>query len=425
MQRSKIILVCLRINRMDPTTEASRAEKSGVQLVPTEWLARLIESDRFNHAVTYDPERRVTKGVMGNPTTTVQILFNADEWTLWVADSMQNTFRTYRGTMALVTSSPEEEATAPGILDLDKNGRRWEGGILKNQPFGWGTLYRDNGKKEYEGWMNGKLRVCYGTEYSEDAEIQLYQGYYFQGKRHGFGSLFERNGATNYEGYWIEDQRVSEVPFPVYSQMETIAFRLGNGPLDAFTLSPYLLKLKHLVIGNQFLNSTECFLVEELAALETLVLGDYNLIENAMKGKSGLFRVADCPSLQSLSVQNYACGVCGVFQLVHLPSLRSFTVGERSFSGVSVFHLEGDDESSQSRVELPQLEAVSLGDHSFNACRDVTFQSGRLKRLLPRSPATAVRSAGLGRALRPRQEAVSEQRERGHDEEWEWSGGET
>ena len=82
--------------------------------------------------------------------------------------------------MSCVTSSSEEAAAAPGILDICQSGRRWEGGVLKDQPFGWGTFYRDDGKKEYEGWMNGQTRVCYGIEYFEDVELPSYQGYYFQ-----------------------------------------------------------------------------------------------------------------------------------------------------------------------------------------------------------------------------------------------------
>lgn len=322
--------------------------------------------------------------------------------------------------MSCVTSSSEEAAAAPGILDICQSGRRWEGGVLKDQPFGWGTFYRDDGKKEYEGWMNGQTRVCYGIEYFEDVELPSYQGYYFQGKRHGFGSLYERNGTVQYEGYWMEGERASEVSSPVCSQMETIAFRIGNGPIGTFTLTPYLLRLKHLIIGNQFLSSTDRFLIESMMELETLVVGDYNLVENAMKGKSGLFRVASCPNLQSIYVQNYSCGVCGMFQLEYLPSLHSLQVGEGSFSGVSVFHLEGGDAEFLLPIELPQLETVSLGDRSFNACREIVFQSGRRKRLLPRPPAVAVRSAGLGRALRTRQETVSGQRELGGDEECGW-----
>lgn len=406
---------------MNSAEKASEADHiCPVQLIPTEWLAHLIASDGFTHTVSYDAEKRVAKGIMGNPTMTSQIVFTDTEWTLWIADSQQNTFRTYRGTMSCVTSSSEEAAAAPGIIDICQSGRRWEGGVLKDQPFGWGTFYRDDGKKEYEGWMNGQTRVCYGIEYFEDVELPSYQGYYFQGKRHGFGSLYERNGTVQYEGYWMEGERASEVSSPVCSQMETIAFRIGNGPIGTFTLTPYLLRLKHLIIGNQFLSSTDRFLIESMMELETLVVGDYNLVENAMKGKSGLFRVASCPNLQSIYVQNYSCGVCGVFQLEYLPSLHSLQVGEGSFSGVSVFHLEGGDAEFLLPIELPQLETVSLGDRSFNACREIVFQSGRRKRLLPRPPAVAVRSAGLGRALRTRQETVSGKRELGGDEECGW-----
>lgn len=40
-----------------------------------------------------------------------------------------------------------------GVIDLDVNGRRWEGGVRGDAPFGYGVLYDGDGRREYEGFM--------------------------------------------------------------------------------------------------------------------------------------------------------------------------------------------------------------------------------------------------------------------------------
>ena len=45
----------------------------------------------------------------------------------------------------------KENNAEEGCIDLDVNGKRWEGGVKDGKPFGWGVLYDGEGKKEYEG----------------------------------------------------------------------------------------------------------------------------------------------------------------------------------------------------------------------------------------------------------------------------------
>ena len=86
------------------------------------------------------------------------------------------------------------------IIDLDANGRRWEGGVQNGRPFGFGVLYNEDGRKEYEGFMISGLRSCYGIDYYSDIDKIQYDGCYYSNNRFGKGILYDRNGTVDYEG---------------------------------------------------------------------------------------------------------------------------------------------------------------------------------------------------------------------------------
>ena len=54
------------------------------------------------------------------------------------------------------------------IVDLNDDGRRWEGEVLKGDLFGYGCLYDEENELEYEGWMIEGKKRCYGIEYWND-----------------------------------------------------------------------------------------------------------------------------------------------------------------------------------------------------------------------------------------------------------------
>ena len=47
-----------------------------------------------------------------------------------------------------------------GIIDLNSRGRRWEGSVVDGNPHGYGIVYNEEGRKEYEGYqVNGARRA--------------------------------------------------------------------------------------------------------------------------------------------------------------------------------------------------------------------------------------------------------------------------
>ena len=93
-----------------------------------------------------------------------------------------------------------------GCIDLDASGRRWEGGVENGIPFGYGILYDEEGRKEYEGFMVNGCRHYYGSKYYANTNQLKYCGYYCHDKRFGKGTLWKRNESVDYEGEWWNDK---------------------------------------------------------------------------------------------------------------------------------------------------------------------------------------------------------------------------
>ena len=59
------------------------------------------------------------------------------------------------------------------------------------KPFGYGELFDEEGKKEYEGFMVDGVKMGYGIEYYSDIEWVKYRGCFYDGKRFGKGVLYD------------------------------------------------------------------------------------------------------------------------------------------------------------------------------------------------------------------------------------------
>ena len=83
-----------------------------------------------------------------------------------------------------------------GIVDLTRDGCRWEGDCQDNKPFGWGYYYNSQGNLRYEGFRIGPDNICFGTYYYVDRlrPIPEYIGEIAFNQYHGRGKKYDRNG---------------------------------------------------------------------------------------------------------------------------------------------------------------------------------------------------------------------------------------
>lgn len=192
-----------------------------------------------------------------------------------------------------------------GIVDLDDQGRRWEGVTFNGVPCGFGKQFDEEGNLCYEGFMYGDRRVCYGTIYYPDLNRVEYSGYVYNNMKHGYGKLYNRQGLLVSDCFWSCDERVDKTldsrckNFKLHSIMEHMVIAGDNRlNMDEFFITsyPYLKSIriyKSSLINLSLLRVIDCKLLEEFSCSDVCYFD-----------KSGYFSIRNCPNLVSIYINN-------------------------------------------------------------------------------------------------------------------------
>ena len=238
-----------------------------------------------------------------------------------------------------------------GVIDIDVNGRRWEGGVKNGKPFGYGILYDEEGRKEFEGFMVDGRRVCYGMEFSSDIVRLMYHGCYCNGKRCGKGVLYDRNGVMEYDGVWKNDN-----PYAPELGWKTIDNHTESVEIPKNSLNEvksviffsWLHSLKRIVIGKNCFGRVRIFELDGLIELESVEI-ESRSFANATSWDSvrndnrpdGLCRIENCPKLKSIQIGAYAFSDYHSFEVKNLPRLQSIEIAKKCFFHAVSFSLAG------------------------------------------------------------------------------------
>ena len=238
-----------------------------------------------------------------------------------------------------------------GCIDLDTNGRRWEGGVKDGKPFGYGVLFNEEGLEEYEGFMMDGRKSFYGKEYYEDIERVEYDGYYYDGKRFGKGVLYNRNGVIQYDGLWMDDKHYSLEPSKRAVSNHSQVLKVEDRSFDdmiSFRLPSWLHSLKRIVIGCNSYYKARLFEVNGLNELKNIEVGDDSYTnrasdwidtDNRMFG--AVCRVMNCPKLESINFKRDTFRCYHACVLENLPSLQSIRMDDSCFCRILSFSLNG------------------------------------------------------------------------------------
>lgn len=335
-------------------------EESKTNTDPFLSMDSFLNSIRYSQEdslIVYDLENMSYYGVIRMDDTCYEVMWYLNNSHVVMVDLKSNEMRIYdNGVLG-------DCQYTRGTVDLDVSGRRWEGGVKDGEPFGYGVMYSEEGKKEYEGFMVDGRRVCYGMEFYDDIERLIYRGCYCSGERFGKGILFDRDGVIKYCGLLKSDLSYSlefdgktidnhiksvEVPEDSFNQVESVAF-------------PYWLRsLKQIVIGKRCFHKIRLFKLSGLDELESVMIGDSCLMLevddlvidetvhgfDAVRMKSdkrtdGLCQIMNCPKLKSIQMDDFAFSDYCSFEVKGLPSLQSIEMGEKSFFHSPSFSLAG------------------------------------------------------------------------------------
>ena len=224
------------------------------------------------------------------------------------------------------------------ILNLSDDGERWEGDVLKNQPYGWGVLYDSENRMAYEGFRIGEVDVCYGRSYYSDVGVIEYEGEWFEGKRWGRGVQYDRTGRTVFDGEWVNDEQMSkrvvlnEANQLLHYHIEELIVSNNscNEPEWSVLDLSFMFNLRLFEIG------VDCFMyVEEvkligLNQLERVVIGDVCFTKKVADrfDPNRYFYLKNCERLRELKIGRYSFMDYCVCEIENVPSLEVIEMGE-------------------------------------------------------------------------------------------------
>ena len=233
-----------------------------------------------------------------------------------VADLKTHIMRVYDG-----DDWKESEQDGVDCIDLNVNGKRWEGGVKDGKPFGYGVLYDEEGRKEYEGFMVDGVKMGCGIEYSNDIERVIYEGCFYDGKRFGKGVLYDRNGLVEYNGLWKNDEpclyHFDGKVIDSYSESIVIPDNSFTN-VESFILHSFFYSLANIVIGDECFGMVRVFELDGLGELESVVIGKESFrIRDGIRS-DGSYRIVNCPKLKSIETGAYSFADYHMFSLTGL-----------------------------------------------------------------------------------------------------------
>ena len=237
------------------------------------------------------------------------------------------------------------------ILTLNRKGRRWEGGLLNDQPFGFGCEFSEKGNLVYEGFMFNGYRVCVGKELYDDENnnVCVYEGGYCRGERWGKGTSYDLSGAVDYDGEWMDNHMNNrgEVIIDLQITKESVSIsnlitelvigdKMANSSkITEIQLLSVFTKLKLIRIGKRSLKNVVNFIINGIPTLETIFIGDYSFKKSGLRGlfssKGNEFAIKNCVNLMILEVGNDCFGDYTRFSLEGLDSLYRISIGGSCF----------------------------------------------------------------------------------------------
>ena len=230
------------------------------------------------------------------------------------------------------------------VIDLDRNGSRWEGGVLYDKPFGWGREISGYDNMVYEGFEYNGQRVCVGQEYCDNAtnNIVTFYGYYWNNQRVGHCIFYDLHGDVEFEGKWSNslntamDGMISIIPdvyvMSIFLEDLVIGNHLYNSDVfPTFEISPLFFRLSRIEIGTGCFQKTYRFVISGLEKLERIKIGTTSFKGTGNSDVTGLCHISHCPNLQELIFEDESFCYCKSLVLRKVTSLRSIVFGSYCF----------------------------------------------------------------------------------------------
>ena len=238
------------------------------------------------------------------------------------------------------------------IIDLNSEGRRWEGGELNGKPFGFGYEYSEDDNLVYEGFMFEGKEVCFGKEWNDDGNNNclMYEGGYWNGERWGKGISYDLDGNIDFDGDWMNNHGMSknekdlmnELIVPMLIEKFVIGGKVFNDEnITSLHFSPLLVRLKRITIRNICFQHAREVVIDGLESLESVKIGRGCFKIGGEERDDGVCRITNCPNLHQLEIGYYSFRDFKSFELSNVNSLQSIKFGDYCFIYAD-FSLKGE-----------------------------------------------------------------------------------
>ena len=248
------------------------------------------------------------------------------------------------------------------VLDLSDDGERWEGDVLNNEPYGWGTLYDSENRMAYEGFHIRKVNVCYGRNYYPDIGLLEYEGEWCNGKRWGKGIQYDRNGRVLFEGEWMNDEHLRKIVVVneknrfLHNRIEDLIVSNSscNGQEWRVLDLSNMFNLRFFEVGDEcFANVNEVKLIG-LGQLERVVIGKKCFTkhtESASYDPNHVFYLKNCERLRELKMGRYSFADYSVCEIENVNRLEVIEIGDVNAESCNFYYASLELKSDSQRME--------------------------------------------------------------------------
>ena len=307
-------------------TELANQEDGNRSLRIYELAAELHQSDPFDHFVRYRMDDNSYRGVVRGGDKIVLVRRVRDLTDVYLGDLTDGSLRHYQG-RGKVLSLLEDIEEFNVIIDLDTNGRRWEGGMRDGNPFGYGILYNEEGLKEYEGFLYNGTKVCWGIDYYDDIEKEKFKGFYLFNTRYGRGVSQDRNEDVEFDGDYISKNPVCRKGKMIVSSSDTRLVIKGSNGMRMLCLEYWQQCLESIVIHEASMTQLHVFSLKNLPKLKTVNIGSNCCCPSKKDtNEDTWFIINSCPSLETIVIGSNSFKNYSSLKLKNLPSLKTLTI---------------------------------------------------------------------------------------------------
>ena len=305
-----------------------------------EYLKESVLNDNKNCMLNLNVDKGEMRGVCKRGEEVIEVKENENEVELMIVNVLNHSMIVLKGLKGEELNEMDlSELVENEIVDLNDDGMRWEGEVLKGDLFGYGCLYDEENELEYEGWMIEGKKRCYGIEYWNDIGLKKYCGCYYDGLKNGYGLLYDRNGMIEYEGLFKDDviidvnddmrmKWIDDCELIVTSCIESLIIDDDFNPdISSLILNNSLISLKRIEIGKGCYEKVNRFMIDGLNELETIIIGFQNSFflddddDDTREGSSCL--IMNCDQLKQINIGEGSFYYYESFELKNLPSLIS------------------------------------------------------------------------------------------------------